>query len=211
MDWMHIASFALVTSLLVMSPGPNGVLIARTVPTSGRAAGFANIVGFVSAFYVHGALSILGISVILVQSAQAFMIVKLIGAAYLLWIGIKALREAWRGVQPIPATAPAARKRTLAIAVAEGFLTNALNPKVSMFYLAAFPQFIPTGNGAVSGAFALVAIHSMLNIVWFSAMILLIARLKSSVAASAAFQRWLKGVTGAVFIAFSVKLATFRP
>jgi threonine/homoserine/homoserine lactone efflux protein len=211
MDWTHIASFGLVTALLVMSPGPNGVLIAKTVPTSGRAAGFANIVGFVSAFWLHGSLSILGISVILVQSAHAFMIVKLIGAAYLCWIGIKALREALKGVRPVPVTAPAARKRTLAIAVVEGFLTNALNPKVSMFYLAAFPQFIPAGEGAIASAFTLVAIHSMLNIVWFSSMILLIARLKSSVAASAAFQRWLKGVTGAVFIAFGVKLATFRP
>jgi threonine/homoserine/homoserine lactone efflux protein len=211
MDWTHIASFALVTALLVMSPGPNGVLIAKTVPTSGRTAGFANIVGFVSAFWVHGSLSILGISVILVQSAQAFMIVKLIGAAYLCWIGVKALREAMRGVRPVPVTAPAARKRTLAIAIAEGFLTNALNPKVSMFYLAAFPQFIPAGEGAVASAYMLVAVHSLLNIVWFSAMILLLARLKSSVAANGAFQRWLKGVTGAVFIAFGVKLATFRP
>ena len=211
MDWTHIASFALVASLLVMSPGPNGVLIAKTVPTSGRAAGFANIVGFVSAFWVHGALSILGISMILVQSAHAFMIVKLIGAAYLCWIGIKALREALRGIRPVPVTSPAARKRTFAIAIAEGFLTNALNPKVSMFYLAAFPQFIPTGEGAVASAFLLVAIHAMLNIIWFSAMILLIFRLKSAVAANGAFQRWLKGVTGAVFIAFGIKLATFKP
>jgi threonine/homoserine/homoserine lactone efflux protein len=209
MDWTHIASFAFVASLLVMSPGPNGVLIARTVPTSGRAAGFANIAGFVSAFYVHGALSILGISVILVQSAQAFMIVKLIGAAYLCWIGIKALREAFRGVRPIPAVIPVQRKRTLAIAVGEGFLTNVLNPKVSMFYLAAFPQFIPTGEGAVANAFLLVVIHSLLNIIWFSAMILLITRLKSA-AANGTIQRWLKGVTGAVFIGFGVKLALLR-
>jgi threonine/homoserine/homoserine lactone efflux protein len=209
MDWTHIASFAFVASLLVMSPGPNGVLIARTVPSSGRAVGFANIAGFVSAFYVHGALSILGISVILVQSAQAFMIVKLIGAAYLCWIGFKALREAFRGVRPVPAALPAQRKRTLAIAVGEGFLTNALNPKVSMFYLAAFPQFIPTGEGAVASAFLLVVIHSLLNIIWFSAMILLITRLKSA-AANGTIQRWLKGVTGAVFIGFGVKLALLR-
>ena len=209
MDWTHIASFTFVASLLVVSPGPNGVLIARTVPTSGRAAGFANIAGFVSAFYVHGALSILGISVILVQSAQAFMIVKLIGAAYLCWIGIKALREAFHGVRPIPAVIPAQRKRTLAIAVGEGFLTNVLNPKVSMFYLAAFPQFIPTGEGAVANAFLLVVIHSLLNIIWFSAMILLITRLKSA-AAKGTIQRWLKGVTGAVFIGFGVKLALLR-
>jgi threonine/homoserine/homoserine lactone efflux protein len=207
LDWTHIASFAFVAALLVMSPGPNGVLIAKTVPTSGRAAGFANIAGFVSAFYVHGALSILGISVILVQSAQAFLVVKLIGAAYLCWLGLKALRDAFRGVSVAPHIQPAARKRTLLVAYTEGFLTNVLNPKVAMFYLAAFPQFIPAHDGAVSGALILVVVHSALNFIWFSAMVLVVTRLKG-VASSGAVQRWLKGVTGAVFLAFGAKLAT---
>lgn len=211
MDWTHIASFILVTSLLVMSPGPNGVLIARTVPASGRTAGFANIAGFISAFYVHGALSILGISVILVQSAQAFLAVKLLGAAYLCWLGLKALRDAFRGVPlALPNAALPARKRTLLVAYAEGFLTNALNPKVAMFYLAAFPQFIPAEGSAVASAFLLVAIHSLLNAIWFSAMVLLVTRLKG-VASSVAMQRWLKGVTGVVFLAFGARLATYRP
>ena len=92
-----------------MSPGPNGVLIAKTVPTSGRGAGFVNIAGFVAAFYVHGALSAFGISLILVKSAEAFFVLKIIGAAYLCWIGLKALRDAWKGVATIAATAPARR------------------------------------------------------------------------------------------------------
>jgi threonine/homoserine/homoserine lactone efflux protein len=61
MIWSDIVTFGIVASLLVMSPGPNGVLIAKIVPTSGRMAGFANVAGFVAAFYVHGALSVLGI------------------------------------------------------------------------------------------------------------------------------------------------------
>jgi hypothetical protein len=79
MEWSEIASFALVASLLVISPGPNGVLVARTVPTSGRSAGFANVAGFVTGFYLHGAFSIFGISIILLQSATAFAIVKMLG------------------------------------------------------------------------------------------------------------------------------------
>jgi threonine/homoserine/homoserine lactone efflux protein len=200
----------LVAALLVMSPGPNGVLIAKTVPTSGRVAGFANVAGFVSAFYLHGALSILGISVILVQSAQAFLVVKLVGAAYLCWLGLKALRDAFRGVAVARQVQPAGRKRTLLFALAEGFMTNALNPKVAMFYLAAFPQFIPAHAGTASGALLLVVIHSALNFIWFSAMVLLVTRL-GGVASSGTVQRWLKGVTGAVFLAFGAKLATYRP
>lgn len=210
MDWTQFLSFALVTSLLVMSPGPNGVLIAKTVPTSGRATGFANVAGFVTAFYIHGALSILGISVILVQSANAFMVVKLLGAAYLCWVGFKALRDAWRGVKTVAEVVPAKRKRTMIKAYGEGFLTNALNPKVSIFYLAAFPQFIPTGEGAIASAFMLVSVHAMINVVWFGAIILLLARL-TRFASNGRFQRALKATTGAVFIAFGLKLAAFRP
>ena len=193
-----------------MSPGPNGVLIAKTVPTSGKAAGFANVAGFVAAFYVHGALSILGISVILVQSAQAFFILKMVGAAYLCWIGLKALLEAWRGSVVASNIAPAKRQRTLVRAFVEGFLTNVLNPKVSMFYLAAFPQFISQNHGAIWASFLLVFIHSMLNFAWFTAMILLFARLAGS-ARNVVFQRWLKGLTGAVFIGFGAKLASLNP
>lgn len=210
MDVTTLLSFTIIAGLLVMSPGPNGVLIAKTVPTSGSAAGFANVGGFVAAFYLHGALSVLGISLILVQSAQAFFIVKMLGAAYLCWIGVKALYDAWKGAPAAPQVTPARRKRTLFKAFLEGFLTNALNPKVSMFYLAAFPQFISQAQGAVGASFTMVFIHSMLNLVWFCAMVLLFARMTGA-ARSRRFQRWLKGLTGAVFIGFGAKLATLKP
>ena len=210
MDWSHIMSFALVAALLTMSPGPNGVLIAKTVPSSGRQAGFLNIAGFIAAFHLHGALSIFGISLILVKSAEAFFIVKTLGAAYLFWIGVKALHDAWRGGVVSPREANPRRISRRVGAFAEGFLTNALNPKVSMFYLAAFPQFIPTGGGAISSAFLLVVIHSVIVTVWFSVMILLFSRLTAA-ARSGAFQRWLKAVTGVVFIGFGAKLMALRP
>lgn len=210
MDLTTLFSFTFIAALLVMSPGPNGVLVAKTVPTSGKAAGFANVAGFVAAFYVHGVLSILGISLILVQSAQAFFIVKMLGAAYLCWIGIKALLEAWRGVSAPRRIEPAKRQRTLLKAFMEGFLTNTLNPKVSMFYLAAFPQFITQAQGALGASFTLVFVHSMLNLVWFSAMVLLFSRLANATR-SGAFQKWLKGITGVVFIGFGAKLATLKP
>ena len=210
MEWTNIAGFTLIAALLVLSPGPNGVLIAKTVPTSGRTAGLANVAGFVTAFYLHGALSVLGISVLLVQSAQAFLVVKMLGAAYLFWIGLKALYEALRvGSRPSPVIPPARRTRTLAAAFSEGLLTNALNPKVSIVYLAAFPQFIPAGEGAALSAFLLVFVHSVLNAVWFGAMVLLLTRLGAA-ARSRTFQRWLKGVTGLAFIGFGAKLATYR-
>ncbi len=210
MGWSEILAFALATFLLVASPGPNGILIARTVPTSGPQAGFANIAGFFTAFFVHGALSVLGISILLMQSATAFAIVKYCGVAYLCWIGIKSLHAAWKGDVLARTVAPARRRRTLVKAYLEGFLTNGLNPKVSMFYLAVFPNFLPLDEHRVSSAFLLVLLHAMINVVWFSMIILLFARVTRATR-NGRFQRWLKAATGLVFIGFGLKLATLRP
>ncbi len=209
MTWSEILTFTFFASLLVMSPGPNGVLIAKTVPTSGRSAGFANILGFLTAFYLHGALSILGISIILVKSAAAFMVVKYLGAAYLCWIGVKAIYAAYKGIESSATVAPAKRQRTLLKAFGEGFLTNALNPKTPMFYLAAFPQFLSAGETSVGAAFLLVTVHCMINASWFSAMVMLFSKL-TTMARNGRFQRWLKSVTGVVFIGFGIKLASYR-
>ncbi|GAA6154172.1 LysE family translocator [Pseudoteredinibacter isoporae] len=211
MDIVNLITFITVASLLVMSPGPNGVLIAKTVPTSGHRAGFANTWGFVAAFYVHGTLSIFGISIILVQSAHAFLIFKTLGAAYLIWIGIKALKEAIPQPAATPSVPHATHKAETSVpsAFAEGFLTNVLNPKVSMFYLAAFPQFLAPGENA-SHAYFLVSAHAALNLIWFSLMVLLLARV-NTLTKSPNFTRWLKSVTGVVFIGFGAKLALLRP
>lgn len=222
-DISNALSFGIIATLLVISPGPNGVLILKTVPGSGRLAGFANIGGFVFAFYVHGLLSIFGISIILVQSANAFMIVKLLGAGYLCWIGIKALIEGWR-LERWRSSAPSSHqardvrsglssrlsKAQLGKAFAEGFLTNALNPKVSMFYLSAFPQFISPTEGAPIEALTLVSLHAFINVIWFSSLILLFKHLIRS-GGRPRFQRWLKSVTGLVFIGFGLKLAMMKP
>lgn len=206
-----VIAFAAMAALLIMSPGPNGVLIAKTVPTSGRAAGFANIGGFVAAFFVHGTFAIFGLSVLLLQSANLFTAVKFAGAAYLVWIGGKALRDAWRGLPGALAdVAPARRRRTLLKAFGEGFLTNALNPKVAMFYVAAFPQFVPHDGVSPPAAYLLVAVHAALNVAWFGPIVLLFGRL-STVARNARMQRAVKALTGMVFVGFGIKLATLRP
>lgn len=212
MSIAEILSFAFVATLLIISPGPNGVLIAKTVPASGRAAGFANIAGFVAAFYVHGTLSICGISLLLAQSAQAFFVVKMVGAAYLFWIGLKALFGAWRGYPAVASVAPSRKARRLPRAFLEGFLTNALNPKVSMFYLAVFPQFIhhdANGQAPIGQAFVLVTTHASLNVIWFASMVMLFARLAKA-ARNQRFQRWLKATTGVVFIGFGARMATLQ-
>ena len=219
MEWTHILGFLTVAILLVVSPGPNGLLIAKTVPISGKAAGFSNIAGFIVAFFVHGSLSILGISILLVQSAEAFFVFKMAGAAYLFYLGVKALLAA-RKIEPVTTHTAnstnttnaksdnAKSAQSLWVAFYEGFLTNALNPKVSVFYLAAFPQFIPAEN-ATSAAYFLVFLHSLLNALWFSGLVMLFASARK-VAMGARARRWLNSLTGVIFIGFSAKLASLR-
>ncbi|WP_341217489.1 LysE family translocator [Neptunomonas phycophila] len=210
MDLHNIITFIAVATLLVISPGPNGFLIAKTVPMSGQKAGFANVGGFVAAFYVHGTLSIFGISILLVQSVVAFTLFKMLGAAYLIWIGIKAIRSAinQKAITNIGLPQETQKKISIRNAFLEGFVTNALNPKVSMFYLAAFPQFITLESNAFS-AYALVSAHSLVNLIWFSIMVLALSRVKSA-ANSAKFRKWLNSITGVVFIGFGAKLALMK-
>lgn len=210
MDLHSIITFIAVATLLVISPGPNGFLIAKTVPLSGHKAGFANVGGFVAAFYVHGTFSIFGISILLVQSAVAFTAFKILGAMYLIWIGIKAIRSALNqtAITSIELPKEKQKKTSIRRAFLEGFATNVLNPKVSMFYLAAFPQFISLESSAVN-AYVLVTAHSLVNFIWFSIMVLALSRVKN-VAASAKFKTWLNTITGLVFIGFGAKLAFMK-
>lgn len=206
MELSNLIAFVAVATVLVISPGPNGLLISKTVPISGAKAGLANVWGFVAAFYVHGTLSVLGISMLLVQSAQAFFIFKLLGATYLIWIGVKALFNAYRHQPPIaPSRTTPARQVPLTSAFAEGFLTNVLNPKVSLFYLAAFPQFIGSENPTMQ-VYLLVSCHALINFFWFTAMICTLVKVTRATNSNR-FKRWLNSVTGIVFIGFGAKLA----
>lgn len=209
MDLSIILSFAFVASLLVISPGPNGLLIAKTVATDGKAAGFANVLGFVSAFYIQGTMVVFGLAVILVQSAALFTAVKIAGAAYLCWIGFKALRDAWQNKSAVKSDRVVKPKTLLRYSYLEGLLTNTLNPKTSMFYLAIFPQFLPIEQMTAANVYSLVTVHVLLNSLWFCGMVLILGRLKK-LTGSDRVQRWIKGVTGFVFIGFGLKLATLR-
>ena len=87
----EILTFTLIALLLVVSPGPNGVLIIKTATAQGKTAALMNIMGLTSATFFHGAFSIFGLSALLLQSAELFFIVKVLGAAYLFYIGVKAI------------------------------------------------------------------------------------------------------------------------
>ena len=203
-----ILAFSLIALLLVVSPGPNGVLILKTASSQGLRASILNIFGLTTATFFHGALSIFGFSALLMQSAELFFIIKILGAGYLFYIGVKAIISSYKttsGDIKTNKTIPSQKKGIGYFN--EGFITQILNPKVSMFYLAAFPQFISPDNFSYFSAFSLVLIHASIIFIWFVGVTLAIDKIKSS-AKNTNMGNWVQRLSGTAMIYFSSMILT---
>jgi RhtB (resistance to homoserine/threonine) family protein len=194
-----------VLALLTISPGADMALIAKMTLERGRRAAFVTSIGICSGLLVHATASALGLSVILATSAEAFTIVKLAGAAYLGYLGLRSLRDSFRAAA-VAESAPPQRLRTPYL---QGLLNNVLNPKVAIFYLTFLPQFIdPVGNVLAQSLLFAIA-HAVMGIAWLSAYAYVLARL-SRLFARAGVRRWLERVTGVVLVGLGVRLAFER-
>lgn len=211
----EIITFSLVALLLVISPGPNGVLIIKTVSAEGKTPALLNILGLTVATFFHGAFSILGLSALLLQSAELFLAIKVLGALYLLFIGLKAILQTFRKNETVDTDSVTNNKvvekgkRHQYQFFIEGFLTQILNPKVSMFYLAAFPQFLSFDQPSPMAAFLLVAIHASIIFVWFTGLTMAISKLKFSTNMPS-LGKWVQRISGAVMVYFGALLLAYR-
>ena len=202
--------FAMISLLLVISPGPNSILILKTVSGKRCRSGIENIIGLVSATFVHGAVSILGLSAIIVQSAELFMLVKFVGAAYLFYLGVKTIYVSLSNKGSVSSSSVAESKSKdirFHKNFTEGFFTQILNPKVSMFYLAAFPQFMNFGDSNYLSAFVLVSIHASIIFLWFLSMSVFISKVKF-IASNGRFGLWVQRFSSGVLVFFSGLIIT---
>jgi len=203
-----ILAFSLIALLLVVSPGPNGVLILKTASSQGQRASILNIFGLTTATFFHGALSIFGFSALLMQSAELFFIIKILGAGYLFYIGVKAIISSYKTKSSDTETNKKINAQKNGVGYFnEGFITQILNPKVSMFYLAAFPQFISPDNFSYLNAFSLVLIHASIIFMWFVGVTLAIEKIKSS-AKNTRIGNWVQRLSGTAMIYFSSMILT---
>ncbi|KXO09136.1 Threonine efflux protein [Moritella sp. JT01] len=203
-----ILAFSLIALLLVVSPGPNGVLILKTASSQGQRASILNIFGLTTATFFHGALSIFGFSALLMQSAELFFIIKILGAGYLFYIGVKAIISSYKTKNSDTETNKKINVQKNGIGYFnEGFITQILNPKVSMFYLAAFPQFISPDNFSYLNAFSLVSIHASIIFMWFVGVTLAIEKIKAS-AKNTKMGNWVQRLSGTAMIYFSSMILT---
>ena len=213
MDFQAVGTFTLMVLLLTIMPGSNTALILGTVPQNGRRGGILNLAGIVSAFYLHGLFSILGLSALILKTSQAFLAVKLLGSLYLLYLGITSLGRAFC-LKRAPSKRIKREHKQKVIRqnkrlFVEGFLTNLLNPKASMFYLAVFPQFISLEGNPVFEPLILVGIHAIVVVIWFSFLIIALGKISRALS-SFKFKRIVQGATGSLMLWFGYRLLAYR-
>jgi len=198
--------FVLSGLLLNITPGPDTLYIIGRSSTQGWRAGAVAALGIGAGTLVHICAAALGLSAILAASATAFTVVKFIGAAYLLYVGIVLIRSA-SSVQASPSTV-VPRGATIRGIFIQGFLTNVLNPKVALFFLAFLPQFVAHEANSKPLAFLFLgAIFDVNGTIWNLLVAWSTARLSGSLAPNAAFKRWFNRCVGGVFIFIGIRLA----
>ncbi len=198
-----LIAFTLAAALLTVTPGLDTALVLRTAAAEGARRAFAAALGICLGCLAWGMLVAVGLGILLEASELAYLALKWIGAAYLLYLGVRLLfvpRD-----EPEAPGAPPPRANWFL----RGLLTNALNPKVGAFYVSFLPQFVPAGASVPATTLLLAAIHAGLGLAWFLLLIgatrPLARRLRDP-----RLVRALDRLTGGVLIFFGLKLAFSR-
>lgn len=198
-----LGAFALVAALLTILPGPDSALILRSALIQTKKHAYATAAGIASGTFVWGAAAAVGAAALLAASEFAFTVLKIAGALYLGYLGIMMIARSFRRrTVPADATAPVG---TLPGAFARGALTNLLNPKVGVFYIALIPQFLPSGVAPVGMGLLLALVHVLESMAWFTGLILA-AHFARKWLSSPRVSAWIDRVTGGVLIAFGAAL-----
>jgi threonine/homoserine/homoserine lactone efflux protein len=207
-DDEDMTSFAISALLLIMVPGPDQALVTRNCLVGGRRAGLLTVLGGVSGVSIHACAATAGLSAVLMASATAFTVLKIVGAAYLVWIGIQMLRSARHASGDLAGDEQLSEARRPGTYLRQGFLSNALNPKVALFFLTFLPQFISAGaTSQRTQGLLLSAVFAGLYLAWFGGYVAAVDRLG----------RWMRRprvrarverVAAALMLTVAVRLAT---
>jgi threonine/homoserine/homoserine lactone efflux protein len=198
--WLFIVSGL----LLNITPGQDTLYIVGRSVSQGRRAGVLSVLGISTGCLVHTLAAAFGLSAVLAASSEAFMVVKFIGAAYLVYLGFQMILSRASAPRQLTTGQPA---RGWMI-YRQGILTNVLNPKVALFFLAFLPQFIESGSNTKVVAFLILGLTFIFNgtiwcmlVVWFSSVFSQRLRQRRSM------ESWLKRAAGALFVGLGLKIA----
>lgn len=203
-----LLAFSAFAALMTLIPGVDTALILRSAITRGRGEAMLAGLGICTGVFVWGVAAAAGASAILAASALAYQILTYAGAAYLVFLGGQMIYRSLRKKQ-LPSTeipVPQSGIRTYLT----GLVTNVLNPKIGVFYIAAIPQFTPAGSNALLMGVGLSAVHVALTLMW-AAILVFGVRIAGRWLSSAKAVSWMDRITGTVLIGFGLKVALSRP
>ncbi len=204
METATLLTFAAAALALAVTPGPDMLMVLTRSVAQGRLAGLVATLGISLGCYVHAAIAGLSLSGVLILAPYAFEAIRWIGAAYLLWLGWQALRGSG-GLQLGDQAAP--RIALLAV-LRQGFLCNVLNPKVALFFLALFPQFMePNPDTALVQAIVLASVLNVAGSLVLVPVALLAGRFGNWLRRRPGFLKWQNRLLGLVFAGFALRLA----
>lgn len=203
----QILGFLLTTVLLTATPGPDNLMVLSTGISSGRRAGMAFGLGCAVGCLSHTVLAVVGVSTIIAASPAAFMLLKWIGGAYLLWLGFQALQHAGTG----RVSTGTAEPRSVRSQFAQGLIANAINPKVVLFFLSFLPQFVVESQGQVAWQLGLLGLLFALQAaVLFGLLGYFSGTIGAWLNRRPAAGQWLDRASGTVFMALGLRMLVSR-
>lgn len=208
MDITSLTTYLIAITLLTITPGVDTMLVIRNTARGGWRDGATSSFGICSGLFIHATISAVGISVILLQAAWAFSALKLLGAGYLVWLGISSWRKV---IKQEPFTIENGKARIggtflMSRSLREGFLSNVLNPKTAVFYMAFLPQFINPAQSALLQSLFLAGLHFIIAMIWQCLLALMVKQMKGWLQRPRVSQVF-DGVTGTVMIGLGVRVA----
>jgi threonine/homoserine/homoserine lactone efflux protein len=207
----NLVLYGAAALLLAVTPGPGIFYVAARTLSGGRSEGIASSIGTGIGGMAHVLAGALGVSALVLASAELFTALKLLGAVYLLWIGFRTFQAARRDAAALPDGAAAATPIGAGRAFREGILVEALNPKTAAFFLAFIPQFVDPAQGYVALQFvALGSISVVLNTLADVGVAIAAGRVRDAAAAQGRLMRRLREASGLGLIALGLGLALAR-
>ncbi len=207
MESSALTTYLIAITLLTLTPGVDTMLVIRNTARSGWRDGAVSSLGICSALFLHATISAVGISVILLQAAWAFSLLKMAGAGYLVWLGISSWRKVLKQESfKIENGETMVDTFLIRRSLREGFLSNILNPKTAIFYMAFLPQFINPAQSALMQSLFLAGLHFIIAMIWQCLLALMVKQLKIWLQRPRVSQVF-DGITGTVMIALGLRVA----
>jgi threonine/homoserine/homoserine lactone efflux protein len=199
-----LATFIPIAALITVTPGAGTAMVVRSSMRGGWRAGVLTIAGNEVGVVVWGLLSVLGVSALVAASEIAFLALKVTGAAVLLWLGVQSLRRARTGGAVPDRTAP--RRPGGHRAFRAGVVTSLANPKLAVFFVALFPQFVDGRSGVLAVTLLMATLIVAFDFVWYTAIAVAVSRSKRAYSGSR-LARSLEAATGVVLVGLGLRIA----